>query len=76
MTTRAVKAGAVLKAAEDWFAAQEALLVAKQFGEQSEAEEEALDIAGSRLAVAVKQWRRPLNQALDRQALRDARSAA
>jgi hypothetical protein len=48
---------AVLKAADEWLSAQEALVAAKQFSEGTEAEQEAVDLAGCRLAAAVAQWR-------------------
>ena len=48
---------AVLKAADEWVSAQEALVAAKQVSKDTEAEQEAVDIAGSLLVVAVAQWR-------------------
>ena len=57
MTTRVVEAEAVLKAADEWVTALETLVDARRAGKPSEAEEEAVDIAGSRLAIAVTQWR-------------------
>jgi hypothetical protein len=57
MTTHIVEAEAVLKAADEWVTAQEALVDARRAGRPSDAAEEALDIAGSRLVVAVTQWR-------------------
>jgi hypothetical protein len=48
---------AVLNAADEWVSAQEALVAAKQVSEETGAEEEAVDIAGSRLVVAVTRWR-------------------
>ena len=48
---------AVLKAADEWLSAQEALVAAKQVSKETEAEEEAVDIAGSRLVLAVTRWR-------------------
>jgi hypothetical protein len=48
---------AVLKAADEWVLAQEALIAAQQRFDETEAEQEAVDIAGSRLVVAVTQWR-------------------
>jgi hypothetical protein len=48
---------AVLSAADEWVSAQEALVAAKQVSNETEAEEEAIDIAGSRLVVAVTRWR-------------------
>jgi hypothetical protein len=50
-------ADAVLKAADEWVYAQEALIAAKQVTGKSEAAQEAVDIAGSRLVVAVTRWR-------------------
>jgi hypothetical protein len=47
----------LLKTADDWVSAQEALLAAKQMCKETEAEREAADIAGSRLVVAVARWR-------------------
>jgi hypothetical protein len=49
---------AVLKVADAWVSAQEALVVAKQVSGDTEAEQEAVDIAGSRLVIAVMRWRR------------------
>jgi hypothetical protein len=48
---------AVLKAADEWLSAQEALVAAKQVSEDTEAEQEAVDIAGSLLVIAVTRWR-------------------
>lgn len=48
---------AVLKAADEWVSAQEALVAAKQVSKETEAEQEAIDIAGSLLVVAVTRWR-------------------
>jgi hypothetical protein len=48
---------AVLKAADEWVSAQEALVAAQQRSEETEAEQEAVDVAGSRLVVAVIRWR-------------------
>jgi hypothetical protein len=48
---------AVLKAADEWVSAQEALVAVGQRSEETEAEQEAADIAGSRLVVAVIGWR-------------------
>jgi hypothetical protein len=50
-------ADAVLKAADRWVTAQEALVAAKQAANENEAEEEAADIAGARLVAAVTRWR-------------------
>jgi len=47
----------VLKAADEWVSAQEALVAVKQVSEVTEAEQEAVDIAGSQLVVAVTRWR-------------------
>ncbi len=48
---------AVLKAADEWVAAQEALIAAKPVAEETEAEEEAVDVAGAKLVLAVTRWR-------------------
>jgi hypothetical protein len=48
---------AVLKAADEWVSAQEALVAARQRSEETEAEQEAADIAGSRLVLGVMRWR-------------------
>jgi hypothetical protein len=48
---------AVLRAAESWVAAQEALVTAKQISKETEAEQEAADIAGTQLVLAVRRWR-------------------
>lgn len=47
----------VLKAADEWVSALEALVAARQGCGESEAEREVLDIAGSQLVVAVTRWR-------------------
>jgi hypothetical protein len=49
--------GAVLKAVDEWVSAQEALVAAQQRFKETEAEQEAVDLAGSRLVVAVTRWR-------------------
>jgi hypothetical protein len=51
------EADAVLKAADEWVSTVEALVAAKQVAEETEAEQEAVDIAGSRLVVMVTRWR-------------------
>jgi hypothetical protein len=48
---------AVLKAADEWVIALEALVAARQDHKESEVEQEVVDIAGSRLVVAVTRWR-------------------
>jgi hypothetical protein len=48
---------AVLKAAESWVTAQEALVAAKQVSKETEDEEEAVDNAGTQLVLAVRRWR-------------------
>jgi hypothetical protein len=48
---------ALLKTADEWVSALEALVAAQQRSEETEAEHEAVDIAGSRLVVAVTRWR-------------------
>ena len=48
---------AVLSAADEWVSALEALVAAKQSSDETEAEQELLDIAGSRLVMAVARWR-------------------
>ena len=57
ITSQEFGVDAVLKAADEWVSAQEALLAAQQAGKETEAEREAVDIAGSRLVVAVTRWR-------------------
>jgi hypothetical protein len=57
MKSNNAEADAVLEAADEWLSAQEALVAAKQVSEETEAEQEAVDVAGSRLATAVTQWR-------------------
>jgi hypothetical protein len=52
-----VEMDAVLDAADDWVFALEALVAAQQRSEETEAESEVVDIAGSRLVVAVTRWR-------------------
>jgi hypothetical protein len=51
-----IEVEAVLKAADEWVSAQEALVAAIQLSKETEAEREAVDIAGSRLVVAVTRW--------------------
>jgi hypothetical protein len=48
---------AVLKAADEWVSSQEALVAAKQGSEETAEEQEAVEIAGARLVVAVTRWR-------------------
>jgi hypothetical protein len=55
--------GAVLNAADEWVSALETLVDARRAGKSFEAEEEALDIAGTRLVIAVTQWRSKLELA-------------
>jgi hypothetical protein len=50
-------AQAVLKAANEWVSAQEALVAAQQNSQDIGAEQEAAEDAGARLAVAVIRWR-------------------
>jgi hypothetical protein len=57
MKSHIVEVEAVLKAADEWVCAQEALVAAKQVSEDTEAEQQAVDLAGSRLVVAVTRWR-------------------
>jgi hypothetical protein len=47
---------AVLASAAAWVAALDALVAARQFSEEVHAEQEAVDLAGSRLVAAVNQW--------------------
>jgi hypothetical protein len=48
---------AVLRAADEWVSAQEALVAAKQVSNETEAELEAVGIAGFLLVIAVTRWR-------------------
>jgi hypothetical protein len=48
---------AVLKAADDWVSGLEALIAVQQVSNETEAEHEAVDIAGTRLVLAVTRWR-------------------
>jgi hypothetical protein len=48
---------AVLRAAESWVAAQEDLVAARQVSQETEAEQEAVDIAGTQLVLVVRRWR-------------------
>jgi hypothetical protein len=57
MTPRSVEVEAVLKTADEWVAAQEALVAARQVSNETAVEEEAADIAGCRLVAAVTRWR-------------------
>jgi hypothetical protein len=52
-----VEVDAVPKAADDRIQAREALLAAKQGSQEIEAKQDAVDIAGSQLVVAVMRWR-------------------
>jgi hypothetical protein len=47
----------LVEAADLWVATQEALVAAMQGCKETEAEQEAADIAGSRLVTAVMRWR-------------------
>ena len=49
---------AVLDAADEWVSTHEALLAARQASEETDTAWEAIDIAGSRLVVAITRWRR------------------
>lgn len=57
MKTNDAEAAAVLKAADEWVIAQEALLDATRMSLKTDAQEEAIDLAGSRLITAVLRWR-------------------
>ena len=48
---------AVLNAADEWVSALEALVAGRQGSGETEADHEVLDIAGSRLVMAVVRWR-------------------
>jgi len=48
---------AVLQAADEWVLTQEVLVAAQQVSEETDAKQEAVDIAGSRLVLAVMRWR-------------------
>jgi hypothetical protein len=48
---------ALLKAADEWMTAQEALVAAQQRCEETDAQQEGVDIAGAKLVVAVRRWR-------------------
>ena len=48
---------AVLNAADDWCAALEALMKAKEASGGTESEQELVDCAGVKLVTAVRQWR-------------------
>jgi hypothetical protein len=50
-------AEAVLRAAESWVAAQEALVAVQQISKKTEGQREAADVAGTQLALAVARWR-------------------
>ena len=50
-------AAAVLKAADIWVTAQEALIATKQAANQNDEAQETADIAGVRLVTVVTQWR-------------------
>jgi hypothetical protein len=57
MRSRNSHVAAVLEAADQWVSALEALVAARQISEETEAEQQAADAAGSRLVVAVTRWR-------------------
>jgi len=57
MKPNIVEIDAVLKAADEWVFAQEALVAAQQVSDETDAEQEGVDVAGSRLVVAVTRWR-------------------
>jgi hypothetical protein len=47
----------VLRTADEWVSAQEALVTAEWVSEDTEVEQEAVDIAGSLWVTAVTRWR-------------------
>ena len=47
----------VLKAADEWVSAQEALLATRQVSVETEAEQDNVDSAGAGLVMAVMRWR-------------------
>jgi hypothetical protein len=55
--TKIASADAVLNAANEWVTAQAALVAAKQAVRATRDEEEAVDLAGAKLVVAVTRWR-------------------
>ena len=61
MTAGLSERDAVVKAAEKWVEALEAVVAAKQGSRETDAEQEALDIAGSQLVMAVARWRTARN---------------
>jgi hypothetical protein len=70
---------ALLKAADEWMTAQEALVGAQQHCEEIEAQQEGVDIAGAKLVAAVKRWRSravPLANEDTRPQLRQIRAGA
>ena len=52
-----MEAFAVLEAADNWVTAIEILVAARQASKEIEAEQEAVDLTETRLAMAVKKWR-------------------
>jgi len=56
-----VEIDAVLEAADEWVSAHEALVAIQQVSAETDAEQEAVDLAGSRLVVAVTRWRKAAN---------------
>jgi hypothetical protein len=56
MRSDSVEADAVLEAADEWVSAQEAVVAARHGCGKTNAEE-VVDIAGTRLVVAVTRWR-------------------
>ena len=56
-----VEMDAVIKAADEWVSAHEALVAAQRASDETDAEQEAVDIAGARLVVAVTRWRGAAN---------------
>jgi hypothetical protein len=61
MKPNIVEIDAVLKAADEWVSAQEVLIAAQQVSDETDAEREGVDVAGSRLVVAVTRWREAAN---------------
>jgi hypothetical protein len=48
---------AVPNAADEWVSAHQALVATQQVSDETEAEQDAADLAGSRPVVAVTRWR-------------------
>jgi hypothetical protein len=65
---------AILRAADEWVTAQEAVVAARQRLEKTELQEERADLAGAKLVVAIKQWRAHITSLAERNTRSQLRS--